>query len=168
MSMLQGKQMPGTGDTAIAIATASINAVTRIVLAIGPITFSKLPSLLLYDNHSDHTRLFMRKAKVAVGARHRERVAVIAAPRDEARVQRRRAFWHRSILGGLGGGRADRAVMRRRAVVNPFHGVADFYRDFFGRVERLLVSHLDHDRTIGCLRGIGQQRERGGDCKRRN
>ena len=42
MSMLHGKQLAGTGDAAIANATASIGPMTRIVLTIGPITFLKI------------------------------------------------------------------------------------------------------------------------------
>src|ERR1700678_3044149 len=70
MSILHGKQPAGAGNAATAIATASINSPTRIVLASGPITFTNLPALLLDDNHPDHTRLLMRKAKVAIGAGH--------------------------------------------------------------------------------------------------
>src|SRR5271169_378746 len=155
MSMLHGKQPAGAGHAATAIATASINSPTRIVLASGPITFMSLPALLLDDNHPDHTRLLMRKAKVAIGARHGESVTVVAAGRDEARVERHRALRHRGVFGVLRNGGVGRDRMHRRAAVNPLHGIADSYRDFGRRVERLLVGHLDHDRIARGLGWIG-------------
>ena len=41
-----------------------------------------------------------------------------------------------------------------------------FIGDFSRRVERLLVSHLDHDGTARGLGRIGQQRERSSDRER--
>jgi hypothetical protein len=41
--MLHGKQVAGTGDAAIANATASIGPMKRIVLAIGLVTLLKIP-----------------------------------------------------------------------------------------------------------------------------
>src|SRR5271168_1516448 len=152
MSILHGKQVAGTGRAAIAVATASINPPTRIVLASGPITLLKISRLLLlYNNHPDHTRLLMRKAKVTIGARHGESVAVIAARWDEAGVKRDRALRHRSVLAVLSVGSVGRDRMDGLAAVHPLHGVADFNRDFCGRVERLRVGHLDHDWIAGRL-----------------
>lgn len=45
MSMLHGKHAAGTGDIAIASATASISPTNRNALAIGPITFQKISRL---------------------------------------------------------------------------------------------------------------------------
>src|SRR5260370_40103539 len=102
MSILHGKQIADAGHPAIASATASINRAARFVLADAPITFLKnLRALFFDDNHPDHTRLLIRKAKVAIGTRHREFVAVVAARRDEAGVERHRALRHRSVLAVL-------------------------------------------------------------------
>src|SRR5579862_263979 len=156
MSMLHGKQTADAGNAAIAIATAKIISPTRIVLQRGRITASEnLPALFLYDNHPDHTRLLVRKAKVAIGARHCERVAVVAAGRDEAGVERHRTLWHRGVHGVLRIGGAGRDGMHCRAIVNTSNGIADLYRDFLGRIERPLVSHLDHDGIAGRLGRIG-------------
>jgi hypothetical protein len=85
MSILHGKQIAGAGLLAIVIATASIIPPTRIVPPCRIVTVpEKLLALLLNDNHPDHTRLLMRKAKVAIGAGHRKGVAEVAAGRNEA------------------------------------------------------------------------------------
>src|SRR6267378_6111569 len=103
MSMLQGKQS-ADDEIATMAASAIIPTAIRVVgLESDLVMRIKLGvcDLFLYDNNTDHTRLLMRKAKVAIGAGHREGVAVIAAGRNESRIETHRAFGHRGVLGVL-------------------------------------------------------------------
>ena len=112
-------------------------------------------SLLLYDNHPDHTRLLMRKAKVSISARHRECVAVVAAGRDEARVKGLAPLGIEVSLGFWALAAVVETSCTVWPLVHPLHGFADFYRDVFGRVEWLRSDILITTGLLAAFAGSG-------------